>query len=570
MTAPARALAIAPAIAARGIVKTFGAVRANRGASLEVAPREVHALVGENGAGKSTLMRIVSGMFAPDAGTIEIGGRDVTGWTTDEAIEAGVGMVHQHFMLVPTLTVAENIVLGREPVRRGVLDRAQAVRDVEALSERTGLRVDPNRTVAALSVGEAQRVEILRVLFRGARILLLDEPTAVLSPPEIRDLWRILGRLREDGTTVVLITHKLDEVMEVSDMVTVMRQGETMLRTPTRDTTPAALARAMVGRDVVLAGATSAAVGATHIAGTAPTTPSFATPPADRVAPKDGTPVRGGVPARTAATPALVVRDLVVPSARNPRAVDNVSFSVVGGEIFGIAGVEGNGQTELIEALSGLRAPTSGTIQLGARDIGATSVRERAEHGLSHIPEDRHRRGLVLEYSIADNLILGAQRRFSRRGVLQRDRVEANARERIAAFDIRPTDPSLPARALSGGNQQKIVIAREMGREFAVLLAAQPTRGVDVGAIEQIHERLRAARAAGKAIVLVSAELSEVMSLADRIAVMYGGRFATVMPRASATEELLGRYMTGIADAGGSSGERGPPDPAGREHGGAR
>ena len=566
MTAPARPQAEAPvAISARGIVKTFGAVRANRGASLEVATREVHALVGENGAGKSTLMRMVSGMFAPDAGTIEIAGRDVTGWSTDEAIAAGVGMVHQHFMLVPTLTVAENVVLGREPVRRGVIDRAQAVRDVEALSERTGLRVDANRTVAALSVGEAQRVEILRVLFRGARILLLDEPTAVLSPPEIRDLWRILGRLRDDGTTVVLITHKLDEVMEVSDMVTVMRQGETMLRTPTRETTPAALARAMVGRDVVLAGATTAAMGATHVAGgtvgggttsgvttassVAGRPASSAVPPLGRPVPKDGTPITGGVPAAPAANAALVVRDLVVPSARNPRAVDGVSFSVVAGEIFGIAGVEGNGQTELIEAISGLRAPTAGTITLGTHDLEGIPVRERAEMGLSHIPEDRHRRGLVLEYSIADNLILGAQRRFTRRGILERDRIAGNARERIAAFDIRPADAALPARALSGGNQQKIVIAREMGREFTVLLAAQPTRGVDVGAIEQIHERLRAARAAGKAIILVSAELGEVMALADRIAVMYGGRFATIVPRSGATEELLGRYMTGAADS---------------------
>ena len=346
---------------------------------------------------------------------------------------------------------------------------------------------------------------------------------------------------------MVLITHKLDEVMEVSDMVTVMRQGETMLRTPTRETTPAALARAMVGRDVVLSGATGMAMGATRIADAAPGTSTTAA--VARPLPKDGTPISGGVPAVAPAAPALIVRDLVVPSARNPRAVDGVSFSVVAGEIFGIAGVEGNGQTELIEALSGLRAPTSGSIQLGARDIAGTSVRERAEHGLSHIPEDRHRRGLVLEYSIADNLILGAQRKFSRRGVLERERIESNARERIAAFDIRPADASLPALALSGGNQQKIVIAREMGREFTELLDAQPTRGVDVGSIEQIHELLRAARAAGKAVVLVSAELSEVMALADRIAVMYGGRFATVIPRAGATEELLGRYMTGAADA---------------------
>ena len=544
MTAPASSPTGATlAIAARGIVKRFGAVVANRGASLDVAPREIHALVGENGAGKSTLMRIVSGMFPPDAGRVEVNGRDVTGWTTEEAITAGVGMVHQHFMLVPTLTVAENIVLGREPSRRGVFDRSRAVQDVEGLTERTGLRIDPNRRVSSLSVGEAQRVEILRTLFRGARILLLDEPTAVLSPPEIRDLWRILRRLREDGATVVLITHKLDEVMDVSDMVTVMRQGETVMRTPTRETTPAALARAMVGRDVALAGAIAAVVGAApppipfNPAGTTQT----------RAIPRDGTPASGGVPAMRASTAALVVRDLVVPSARNARAVDGVSFTVVGGEIFGIAGVEGNGQTELIEALAGLRSPVGGSIHLGARDVTRTPVRDRLDNGMSHVPEDRHRRGLILEYTIADNLILGAQHHYARHGVLDRERIAANAIERVSAFDIRPPDPSLPARTLSGGNQQKIVIAREMKRSFSVLLAAQPTRGVDVGAIEQIHDRLRAARAEGKAVLLVSAELAEVMALSDRIAVMYGGRFATVLKRADATEEILGQFMTGAA-----------------------
>jgi simple sugar transport system ATP-binding protein len=541
----------APAVAARGIVKRFGAVVANRGASLEVASREIHALVGENGAGKSTLMRIVSGMFPPDAGAIEVNGRDVTGWTTDEAIAAGVGMVHQHFMLVPTLTVAENIVLGREPSRRGVFDRARAVRDVDALTERTGLRVDANRRVSSLSVGEAQRVEILRTLFRGARILLLDEPTAVLSPPEIRDLWRILRRLREDGTTVVLITHKLDEVMEVSDMVTVMRQGETVMRTPTRDTTPAALARAMVGRDVALAGTVAAVVGV------APTTIPFnpAGTTEMHAISRSSVPARGA-PAMTAGAAALVVRDLVVPSARNPRAVDGVTFTVAGGEIFGIAGVEGNGQTELVEALAGLRMPEGGSIHLGGRDITRQPVRARVDGGMSHVPEDRHRRGLILEYSIADNLILGAQHHYTRRGMLDRDAIAANAGERVRAFDIRPADPSLPARALSGGNQQKIVIAREMKRQFSVLLASQPTRGVDVGAIEQIHDRIRAARAEGKAIVLVSAELSEVMALSDRIAVMYGGRFAAVMNRADATEEVLGQYMTGAAGVGGATGSR--------------
>ncbi len=550
MTLPPASPAIARAIAAVGVVKHFGSVAANRGATLDVAPREIHALVGENGAGKSTLMRIVSGMFPPDAGTIHVNDRDVTGWTTDAAIAAGVGMVHQHFMLVPTLTVAENIVLGHEPSRRGVFDRARAVKDVEALTERTGLRVDANRRVSSLSVGEAQRVEILRTIFRGARILLLDEPTAVLSPPEIHDLWRILRRLRDDGATVVLITHKLDEVMDVSDMVTVMRQGETIVRTPTRDTTPAALARAMVGREVALAGATAVAVGAAPAA-PIPFNPAGTTQ--NRAISRDATPLSGGVRAVSPSAPTLTVRDLVVPSARNVRAVDGVTFTAIGGEIFGIAGVEGNGQTELIEALAGLRRATSGSIHLGAHDITRDPVRTRVDHGLSHVPEDRHRRGLILEYSIADNLVLGAQHQYSRRGVMDRDRIAANATERVAAFDIRPPDASLPARALSGGNQQKIVIAREMKRNFSVLLAAQPTRGVDVGAIEQIHDRLRAARAEGKAIVLVSAELSEVMALSDRIAVMYGGRFVAVVTRAEATEEILGRYMTGAAGTAGGA-----------------
>ena len=519
--------ATAPALTARGIVKSFGPVLANRGASLDVATREIHALVGENGAGKSTLMRIVSGMFAPDAGTIEVGGRDVTGWTTHDAIDAGVGMVHQHFMLVPTLTVAENIVLGREPVRRGIFDRARAEHDVAELSTRTGLAIDPARRVSALSVGESQRVEILKTLFRGARILLLDEPTAVLSPPEIRDLWRILRRLRDDGTTIVLITHKLDEVMEVSDVVTVMRQGETVARTLTSETNPAALARAMVGRDVTLAGAVLGTISPDAVAGSAEA----------REAARQET-----------ATPALTVRDLVVRGPRTDRAVDGVSFTVVAGEIFGIAGVEGNGQTELVEALAGLRPATAGSVRIGDRELSGASVRERADGGMSHIPEDRHRRGLVLEYSIADNLILGAQRHFTgRAGLLDRGRIADNATKQVASFDIRPADPALPARALSGGNQQKIVVAREMARNFSVLLASQPTRGVDVGAIEQIHDRLRAARAAGKAVVLVSAELAEVMALADRIAVMYKGRLAAIVRRPEATEEMLGRFMTGAA-----------------------
>lgn len=497
----------------RDIQKSFGPVRANRGASLEVAAGEIHALVGENGAGKSTLMRILSGMFQPDSGTVEVNGRDVTGWNTAEAIHAAVGMVHQHFMLVPTLTVTENVTLGAEITKGGRLDLEKARKDVEALSQRTGLIVPSQSKVADLSVGEAQRVEILKALYRGARVLILDEPTAVLSPQEVNELWRVLRRLKDEGGTIVLITHKLDEVMAISETITVMRQGETVGRLGTAQTSPQEIARMMVGREVVLA------------------------------ARKDG----GTSAGRPAA--ALEVRDLTVANARVKDAVANVSFTVAAGEILGIAGVEGNGQTELVDAIAGLRDVRGGSIALAGTDITRLSVRERGDAGLSHIPEDRHERGLILEYAVSDNLILGQQHRFAKKGVIDVVRVTQHARELIKAFDIRPGDPALPARALSGGNQQKIVIAREMGgaREFKVLLASQPTRGVDVGAIEFIHSRLREARAAGKGVLLVSADLTEVLALSDRIAVMYGGRIVAIVPGASATAEQLGMHMTGTA-----------------------
>ena len=506
----------APAIRLRGIEKSFGPVRANRAADLDVATGEIHALVGENGAGKSTLMRVLSGMYAPDGGSMEVNGRDVTGWSTADAIAAGVGMVHQHFMLVPTLTVAENVMLGSEITKGPVLDRAAAERAVRDLSSRTGLAVPPDRLVADLSVGEAQRVEILKTLYRGAKILILDEPTAVLSPPEVRELWQVLRGLREAGGTVVLITHKLDEVIEVSDSITVMRQGATVARMPTAGATPQAIARAMVGRDVALA------LDAEYV-------PSA-------VAPGAGS------------APLLQVRDLTVAGARRATAVDGVSFDVAPGEILGIAGVEGNGQTELVAALAGL-VPARGSVTLAGRELLGLSVRARGDAGVSHIPEDRHERGLVLDYSVADNLVLGQQHRFTRGATMDGARVLQNARELIERYDIRPADPFAPARALSGGNQQKIVVAREMARDFYLLLASQPTRGVDVGAIEFIHARLREARDQGKAVLLVSADLAEVLALADRVAVMYGGRIVTVLPRADASPDVLGPYMTGAERA---------------------
>jgi simple sugar transport system ATP-binding protein len=489
-------------------------VVANAGASLEVSAGEIHALVGENGAGKSTLMRLLAGLMAPDSGTLEVEGRDVTGWSAAQAIAAGVGMVHQHFMLVPTLTVAENLVLGREPRQGLKLDLAQARRDVLRLVRESGLEVPPDALVGDLPVGVAQRVEILKTLYRGARVLILDEPTAVLSPPEVADFMGVLRKLRDAGTTVVLITHKLDEVMAISDRITVMRRGATVARLVTRETSPAAIAQAMVGRDVLL-----------------PSESGVGNPPA------------------VAGEPMLVVEDLVVDSARGTRAVDGLSFTLRGGEILGFAGVEGNGQTELIEALAGLRAVAGGRIALGGGDLTALPVRARTAAGLAHIPEDRHRRGLILDYTLAENLVLGRQDLFSPWGVLDRPRLRQSAAAQIAAFDVRPPDPELPARALSGGNQQKIVIAREMGHDFRVLLAAQPTRGVDVGAIEFIHRQLREARSAGKAVLLVSSELSEVLALADRVAVLFRGRIAALLPRSAASAEVLGPYMTGAKAA---------------------
>ena len=503
-----------PAIRMEGIQKAFGDTVALRGASLEVMPGEIHALVGENGAGKSTLMKVLGGLIKPDAGQVEVNSRRVAGWSTSDAIASGIGIVHQHFMLVPTITVAENLVLGCEPKTRGVvLDYKRAADDVRKLSNETGLVIEPERLISDLSVGEAQRVEILKVLFRGARILVLDEPTAVLSPPEVRELWTVLRRLRDNGDTIVLITHRLDEVVELSDTITVMRAGQTVARIKTSETTPAEIARLMVGREVSLSAG------------------KRVQPSARRT---DVRPDQG-----------LDVRNLGITGSHGVRVVDGVSFKVSPGEILGIAGVEGNGQTELIEALAGLRAVASGDILIDGVDITRRSVAQRHDAGLSHIPEDRQRRGLILEYTIANNLILGVQRHFSKNGIIDRTRVMDNAAEEITSFDIRPPNPLLAARALSGGNQQKVVVAREMGREFSVLLASQPTRGVDVGAIEFIHQQLLDARAQGKAILLVSAELNEVLALSDRVAVMYRGKFAVVMPSADASEEVLGEYMIG-------------------------
>ncbi len=539
------------------VSKHFGPVQANREASLSVNVGEIHAVVGENGAGKSTLLRVLSGMFSPDSGTVEVFGKDVTGWGTSDAIAAGVGMVHQHFMLVPTLTVAENVVLGREPMSGMTYDRAFAEDAVAKLSRETGLACQPSRLVSELSVGEAQRVEILKALYRGAKLLILDEPTAVLSPPEVAELWKVLRTVRAGGATIVLVTHKLDELMDVTDRITVMRQGTAVATLTTAETTPASIATAMVGRAVRL-DANGMPIGADAEAlavGVRPPGPDAGAPPDQMVVSSARDRITRSTPAAIVSTPVpaptytdaprLRLTAVTIAGARAARAVDNISFSIAPGEILGIAGVEGNGQTELIEAIAGLRPVTSGTITVDGTDVTRFPIGKRLAHGITHIPEDRHTRGLVLDYSIADNLILGRQKQFSSSGAINRARTLAFAEDRIKTFDIRPADPFAPARSLSGGNQQKIVVAREMPADFRVLLAAQPTRGVDVGAIEFIHDQLRAARRAGKAILLVSAELHEILALSDRIAVMYRGKIVTEMPRAAASEDVLGAWMTG-------------------------
>ncbi|MCX6348275.1 MAG: ABC transporter ATP-binding protein [Candidatus Aureabacteria bacterium] len=497
----------------RRITKRFPRVLANDAVDFSVLSGETHALVGENGAGKSTLMRILYGLYQPDRGEILIRGERMERLNPHRAIARGVGMVHQHFMLIPPLTVAENIVLGREFTRDWVfLDLKKAADRVAALADRFNLKIDPLARIWSLSVGQQQRVEILKILFRGAEILILDEPTAVLTPAETDELFSTLNSLKKEGKTVIFITHKLREVIEFSDRVSVMRKGKMVGVKETGGTTPPEIARMMVGREVILA---------------------VAKPPAR--------------PGKVM----LSVENLCARDRRGLPAVKNFSLTVRAGEILGIAGVEGNGQTELLEAIAGLRPVDSGRIAIAGREVSRLSPRGRFRAGLAHIPEDRLERGLILDYSIADNLILGKHDRPPFASFLKRDfaRIDSNAREQIGNFDIRPPAAAAPARNLSGGNQQKIILARELSRRATVLIAAQPTRGVDIGAIEFIHSRIIAAREQGLAVLLVSAELSEVMSLSDRILVIYEGEIAGEMNAAKATEAEIGEMMTG---AGGN------------------
>ena len=500
----------APAVELKGVTKRFGPVLAVGDVDFAAAAGEIHALCGENGAGKSTLMKILYGLLRPDAGAVLVDGVPLRRHSPAQAIDRGIGMVHPHFTLVPTLTVAENLALGREPRRLGLLDLGAARAAVLRLMERFALGLAPDRLVADLSVGEQQRVEIAKVLHRGARVLVLDEPTAVLTPPEAQQLFGILRELRAAGSAVVLITHKLDEVMQVSDRVTVMRHGRVVARLETRDTTPAAIARAMVGHEI--------AAEPNHT---------------------------GAAPSPDVA-PVLAVEDLTVETRAGVLALDHVSLELRPGEILGIAGVEGNGQTELVEALAGLRPARRGRVRLGGVDLGPAGVRARFAAGLAHVPEDRHRRGLVLDLSLAENLLLGREAEVGFFGFWP-GALAARAAPVLERHDVRPARPEAAARTLSGGNQQKLVVARELGRHARVILAAQPTRGVDVGAVVRIWQDLRAARAAGAAVLLVSADLQELFTLADRLLVMYRGRVAAEVDPRTTTPEEVGLHMTGAA-----------------------
>jgi len=498
-----------PILEMRHIHKRFPGVLASDDVSINLFPGEILAIIGENGAGKSTLMNILFGLYQPDEGQILIKGEPVKILNPSQAITKGIGMVHQHFMLVNPFTVAENIVLGAEP-RQGVfLNIDYARRSVSEVSQRYGLKVKPDAKIEDLPVGVQQRVEILKILYRGAEIIVLDEPTAVLTPQEIKELYAIMQNLTAQGKSIVFITHKLNEVMATSHRVTVMRRGRVIGTVATKDTTPAELANMMVGRQVLLqVEKTPAVVGDTILA------------------------IEG-----------LVAKDL-----SGERVLDGISLDIRAGEILGIAGVEGNGQTELVEVLTGLRRATSGTVRLNGADITNLATREIRERKVGHIPEDRQKRGLELDFTVQENLVFGFhyQRPFSAHGLLNLAVIKRHAERLIAEFDIRTPHSETPARSLSGGNQQKIIIARELYQEPDLLIAAQPSRGVDIGAIEFIHRRLVEHRDSGKAVLLISPELSEVVSLSDRVAVIYEGQIMGVVASNAVTEEQLGLMMAGI------------------------
>jgi len=491
-----------------GITKVFPGVRANDRVTFDLAPGEIHALVGENGAGKTTLMKILYGLYRPDSGTVSIRDEAITIKNPRDAIARGIGMVHQHFMLVPPFTVLENIILGRESQTAGVLRLEEPAREIAEIMRRNGLPVDLAARVEDLPVGLQQRVEILKLLYRGAEILVFDEPSAVLTPQEVVELFKTFRMMRDQGKGLIFISHKLDEVLEIADRITVIRRGQVVRTLASREATKPLIAELMVGKPVFL-----------HVE-KAPASPGKVV---------------------------LEARQLRQRSERGNLVLDGLSLEVRAGEIYGLAGVEGNGQSELVHAITESARLEAGDIFLEGRSISQWDVRTRRDRGIGHIPEDRHRYGLLLPFSLAENLVLGQHHRrpFVRGSVVDSGRVRQYARESIEKFDIRTPNELTPAHALSGGNQQKVIVAREMRFDPILLVAAQPTRGVDVGATEFIYQQLIAARERGKAVLLVSADLDEILSLSDRIGVIFKGKIIREFRQEEATKERVGLCMTG-------------------------
>ncbi|RNA68500.1 ABC transporter ATP-binding protein [Alteribacter keqinensis] len=490
------------------IRKEFPGIVANDNITLQVKQGEIHALLGENGAGKSTLMNVLFGLYQPEKGEIKVRGEKVAITNPNVANDLGIGMVHQHFMLVQKFTVTENIILGSEPTKGMNINIRKAEKDVAAISEQYGLRVDPRAKIEDISVGMQQRVEILKTLYRGADILIFDEPTAALTPQEIKELIQIMKNLIKEGKSIILITHKLKEIMSVCDRCTVIRRGKGIGTVNVSDTDENKLAAMMVGREVSF---------------------SVEKEPAQ---PKE---------------PVLSIKGLAVEDSRGVKAVNNLNLEVRSGEILGVAGVDGNGQTELIEAIAGLRKVSAGTISLSGKDITGLKPRKVTESGVGHIPQDRHKHGLVLDFTIGENILLQTyyQKPYSSNTVLNYTKMYEKARSLIEEYDVRTPNERTPARALSGGNQQKAIIAREVDRSPDLLIAAQPTRGLDVGAIEFIHKKLIEERDMGKAVLLVSLELDEVLNVSDRIAVIYEGQIVDIVDADKTNERELGLLMAG-------------------------
>lgn len=494
----------------RNITKQFGTFKANDNINLTVRPGEIHALLGENGAGKSTLMNILSGLLEPTSGEIFMNGSKVSINGPTTANHLGIGMVHQHFMLVDAFTVTENIVLGSEPTKVGILDRKKATAEIKRVSEQYGLSVDPGAYIRDISVGAQQRVEILKTLYRGADVLIFDEPTAVLTPQEIDELIDIMRGLVQEGKSIILITHKLDEIKKVADRCTVIRRGQSIDTVNVRDVSSQQLADMMVGRSV-----------------------SFKTE--KKIAePKEVV---------------LSIKDLVVKESRGLEAVKGLSLDVRAGEVVGIAGIDGNGQTELIQALTGLRKAESGSVELRGEAITNKHPRAITEAGVGHVPEDRHKYGLILDMSLAENIALQTyyKKPLSNTGVLNYNQINSYARRLIEEYDVRTVNELVPAKALSGGNQQKAIIAREIDRDPDLLIVSQPTRGLDVGAIEYIHKRLIEQRDKEKAVLVVSFELDEILNVSDRIAVIHAGKIVGIVDPKETTENELGLLMAGYS-----------------------